>query len=384
MSAAVLTGIRIADLSHALAAPSATKLLADLGAEVIKVERIGTGDFTRQVTPWIFESFNRNKKSIAVDLKSDEGVEVVHRLVTDSDVFVQAFRPGVAKAMGLGHDRLAMLNPRLIYATFSGFGLDGPESQRRGFDGLLQAESGMVRLQNRILGSTGYVDQGAGLLLANAILAALLHRERTGEVNQVEISLLDTALYLQTAPILEFSVTGRQLDQVGHAARNATNAVFDAADGQLYIAVFFDDDWSALCSVLGHPEYATDPRFRTLADRGAHQDEIRAFVAAEMATHSRRYLIDEFERRGIVAGEVRDYPEVLSNAQVKATGAIETLPLTTGREGAFVRSPLRLSRFPDRSTRPAPQVGQDSAEVLASLGYDAEAQDRLRNSGVVG
>lgn len=383
MSAAVLAGIRIADLSHALAAPSGTKLLADLGAEVVKVERIGTGDFTRRLTPWVFESFNRNKKSIAVDLKSDEGVAVVHRLVAGSDVFVQAFRPGVAEAMGLGRDRLTALNPRLIYATFSGFGPDGPESQRRGFDGLLQAESGMVRLQNRIMGSTSFVDQGAGLLLANAILAALMRRERTGEVNHVEISLLDTALYLQTAPILEYSVTGHQLDQVGHAARNATNAVFDAADGQLYIAVFFDDDWAALCSVLGHPEYATDPRFRTLADRSAHPDEVRGFVAAEMARHPRRYLVDELERRGIVAGEVRDYGEVLSNAQVKATEAIETLPLTTGREGAFVRSPLRLSGFPDRSARPAPQVGQDTAEVLASLGYDADAQDRLRSTGVV-
>jgi CoA:oxalate CoA-transferase len=381
--AKVLDGIRIADLSHALAAPSGTKLLGDLGAEVVKVERIGAGDFTRRLVPWVFESFNRSKKSVAVDLKSAEGIDVVRRLVASSDVFVQAFRPGVAEAMGLGQDDLAALNPRLIYATFSGFGPDGPEAERRGFDGLLQAESGMVRLQDRILGSTSFVDQAAGLLLSNAILSALLHRERTGEVSHVHVSLLDTALYLQTAPILEYSVTGHQLDQTGHAERNPTNAVFAAADGQIYIAVFFDDEWAALCHVLGLGELVTDPRFLTLADRQANSAALRELVGPELARHPRRFLVEELEQRGIVAGEVRDYGEVLANAQVKASGSIQALPTASGAEGAFVRTPFRLSCFPDRSAAPAPRVGQNTLELLASLGYSDDEQAGLRARGVV-
>jgi CoA:oxalate CoA-transferase len=194
MNDTALQGFRVLDLSHALAAPSATKLLADFGAEVIKVEPPQKGDFTRSLTPWVFESFNRSKKSIAVDLKSTEGRDIVRDLARVSDVVVQSFRPGVVEEMGLGRDDLTALNPRLIYVSFSGFGQTGPDSARRGVDPILQAETGMALLQGGVLGSLSFVDAAAGLALTGAVLASLLKRERTGAVDHIEVNLLDVAM----------------------------------------------------------------------------------------------------------------------------------------------------------------------------------------------
>ncbi len=378
-----LEGFRILDLSHALAAPSATKLLGDFGAEVVKVEAPEKGDFTRTLVPWVFDSFNRNKKSIAIDLKSAEGQQIIRDLARVSDVVVQAFRPGVVESMKLARDDLAAINPRLIYVSFSGFGQTGADAHRKGVDALVQAETGMTLMQNGLLGSLSYVDAAAGLALSGAIMASLLKRERTGEVDHIEMSLFDVGMYLQTAPILECSVTGSMLDQVRHAARYPLSALFTAQDGPLYMGIYWDSDWRAWCELAGRLDLCDDPRFATGADRGMNAAALRAEVEAVLAEHPRRYWIDGLESSGVMAGEVRTHQELLASEQVRYHDSVEHLPTSRGAMGAYVRAPARLSGQARRTATPAPSVGEHSDAILEAAGISAETRDDLRRRGIV-
>ena len=230
------SGIRVIDLSHGLASPSASRVLAALGAEVIKIEMTGDGEFTRGMVPYVFRSHNRGKHSFAVDLKSPEGAELVRRLAATADVFVHGQRPGFVEKIGLDRERLTALNPQLIYAFVCGFGTTGPWAQRRAIDMLIQAESGLAAAQSGLLGNLSFVDTAAGLALSNGILAALLERATTGRVQHVEVSLLDTATYLQAAPLAEFSATGVSIDQDSYWNRYATVGLYESADGPIYVA----------------------------------------------------------------------------------------------------------------------------------------------------
>ena len=384
MNDAALEGFRVLDLSHGLAGPSATKLLADFGAEIIKVEPPQKGDFTRSLTPWVFDSFNRSKKSIAVDLKSTEGRDIVRDLARISDVVVQSFRPGVVEEMGLGRDDLASLNPRLIYVSFSGFGQTGPDSARRGIDPVLQAETGLALIQGGLLGSLSFVDSASGLALVGAVLASLLKRERTGIVEHVEVNLLDVAMYLQTAPILECSVTGKMLDQTGHASRYPLTGIFRAADGPLYMGLYWDADWVAFCELAGLPELSGDSRFATAADRSANVAELRERVNKILSARPRRDWIDGLEARGILAGEVRTHTELLAAEQVQVNDTVEHLPTSKGAIGAYVRSPAHVPGRARPTARPAPSVGQHTDAILDLIGISAEKKHDLHQRNVVG
>lgn len=379
-----LDGFRILDLSHALAAPSATKLLGDFGAEVIKVEVPEKGDFTRSLVPWVFDSFNRNKKSIAVDLKSPEGQQIVRDLAKVSDVVVQSFRPGVVETMGLGRDDLAAINPKLIYVSFSGFGQTGPDAERKGVDALLQSETGMALMQGGLLGSLSFIDQAGGLALSGAIMASLLKRERTGEIDHVEMTLFEVGLYLQTAPILECSVTGKMLDQTGHGSRYPLNGIFEAADGPLYMGLYWDNDWKDLCEIAGQPELCVDPRFATAADRGANLTELHAAVHELLSAHPRRFWIDALEARGVLAGEVRTHGEVLESDQVRRNKSIEHLPTSKGKTGAYVKAPAKVVGRDRPDATVAPKVGEHTDGILDLLGFTPEKKAELRQRGVIG
>lgn len=378
-----LEGIRILDLSHALAAPSATKLLGDYGAEVIKIEPPRKGDFTRTLVPWVFESFNRNKKSLAVDLKSEEGRAIVHDLARVSDVVVQSFRPGVVEAMGIGREDLSAINPRVIYVSFSGFGQSGPAADRKGVDALIQAETGLALAQGGLLGSLSFVDEAAGLAMASAILAALFKRERTGAVDHLEMTLFDIGLYLQTAPILECSVTGKMLDQVAHAARYPLSNIFQTADLPIYLGLYWDADWQTLCDIADRPDLASDPRFATNADRCANSAELQEAVNAMLSAHPRRFWIDALEKRGSMAGEVRTHSEVLNSDQVAQSNSIEYLETTRGERGAYVRAPAQIVGQERATARPAPQVGANTDEILELIGRSAEARADLKARNIV-
>jgi CoA:oxalate CoA-transferase len=378
----VLAGVRVLDLTAALAGPSATKILADLGAEVIKVEKPDGGDYTRVLMPYVFESHNRNKRSVAIDIKRPEGVALVKRIAATCDVLVQSMRPGAARAAGLGCEELARANPRLIYASVSAFGSSGADSQRRGVDGVAQAESGLAALQNGVLGNTSYVDTAAGLSLSQAILIALLKRERFGVTEPVAVNLLDTAVYMQAAPIAEFSVDGSLVDQARYPERHATVGVYQAADGPLYMAPYWDRDWRALCGVLGRPEWLTDPRFADRPGRGRNTRELRELLGSEFQRRPRREWVAALESRGILAGIVRSYAELLRHQQLAVNKTLDPHVLHDGRTAVFVRAPFRFGGEPLISQGPAPALGADTDELLEELGVSAGERRELYDSGV--
>ena len=379
----VLAGVRILDLTAALAGPSATKILADLGAEVIKVENPSGGDYTRTLMPYIFESHNRNKRSVAIDIKRPEGIALLKRIAATCDVLVQSMRPGAARAAGLGPDDLAKANPRLIYASVSAFGSSGPDSQRRGVDGVAQAESGLAALQNGVLGNTSYVDTAAGLSLSQAILIALLRRERFGIIEPVEVNLLDTAVYMQAAPIAEFSVDGIVADQVRYPARHSTAGVYQAADGPVYMAPYWDRDWRAVCDIVGRPEWLTDPRFAERSARSSNTAELRDLLEKEFRRRPRAQWVADLEARGVLAGIVRGYGELIHHPQLAVNKTLECHVLADGRTAIFVRAPFRFAGEPLVSESPAPALGAATDELLEELGVGPDERRALQESGVV-
>jgi crotonobetainyl-CoA:carnitine CoA-transferase CaiB-like acyl-CoA transferase len=234
-----------------------------------------------------------------------------------------------------------------------------------------------------VLGSLSFVDQAAGLTLANAVLAALFQRERTGLVEHVEANLLDTAIYLQSAPLLESSVTGNMLDQRKHASRYPMVGSYAAADGPLYVAGYRDPEWVAICEVLGHPELADDPRFATSDQRSTHAELIRELFTEGFATRPRAEWVSALEARGVLAGEIRTHAELLEFSQVAVNGSVERLELRDGREGAFARLPFRFAGRTPAPSVAAPDVGAHSDEILELAGFPPQERDRLRRTGAV-
>jgi len=377
-----LSGTRVIDLTNAIAGSSATRLLTDLGADVVKIEAPSGGDFTRALMPFIFQSHNRNKRSLAVDLRAQEGVALVHRLVGSADIFVQSLRPGAAAELGLDRATLQALNPRLIYASFSAFNPQGPSAPRRGVDAVTQAESGMVAMQGCLLGNLSYIDTTAGLALSHAILAALLNRDRTGQVDSIEVNLFDTALYMQSAPIAEFSVTGHLADQSAYLARFPVVGLFEASDGQVQVAAYYEHDWIALCNIIGRPELVQDERFREPRRRRIHVAELREIMNKEFQRQSRRHWVERLTDSGILCGAVRDYGEILSDMD----GAHQPVePIAIGaRVATCVRAPFRFNGAPVADTRPAPALGADTRAVLLDAGLLPAEINQLQRRGIIG
>jgi CoA:oxalate CoA-transferase len=377
------SGIRVIDLSHGLASPSATRILAELGAEVIKIEMSGDGEFTRGMVPYVFRSHNRGKRSFAVDLKNPEGAELVRRLAATADIFVHGQRPGFVEKIGLDRDTLTALNPKLIYAFVSGFGTTGPLAQRRAIDMLIQAESGLAAAQSGLLGNLSFVDTAAGLALSSGILAALLERAVTGRVQHVEVSLLDTATYLQAAPLAEFSRTGVSIDQDSYWDRYATVGLFESADGPVYVAGYWNKDWTAICTIIGRPEFITDPRYADPKSRGARADEVRAIVNDGFRDRSRDDLLAALEDSGVMAGALRSYREVLDSPQVKANGSFVEEIDQQGDTTLFARPPYRLVPDLQAETPGPPDPGDATVELLRGVGVPADEISRYLDAGVV-
>jgi CoA:oxalate CoA-transferase len=378
-----LAGARVVDLTNGFAGNSCAKLLADLGADVVKVESPGKGDFTRTLVPWVFQTFNRNKRSFAVDARHEDGRELVYRLIETADVFVQSLRPGAAEALGLGREAVTFCNPRIIHASLSGFGRTGPSSRRKAVDVVMQSESGLASIQGRVLTNTSFVDATAGLQLLAGILAALIKRDRTGQVDHVTVNLLDAALYLESVPLAEYSVTGKTIDPVAYVRRFPTVGVFDAADGPFFLAAYWDAQWDKVCALIGRGDLATDPRFRTGPDRSVNATALRADLAAEFQRRPRAEWIRALGDLDIMAASVNSFADVLADAQVQANDSLERLRLADGRDVAFVRPAFRLGE-PWQQSSPAPAIGADTAALLAELGVPEEERRRLTAEGVVG
>jgi CoA:oxalate CoA-transferase len=366
-STAPLAGFRVVDLTNGLAGTSCTKFLSSYGADVIKIENPDGGDMTRNLVPWVFETFNGGKRSLTVDLREKSGQDIVRRLATSSDVLVQSMRPGALEEIGLGRGELTAANPSLIYASFSAFGSSGPSSHRRGVDAVVQAESGLAEIAGRVMDNISVIDAAGGLALAQGILAALMLRERSGITEHVEVNLLDTAVYLQAALYTEFSATGGTLDQDSFDEIFPTVGTFDAADGPLYIAAYWQRDWATICDLLGRPELVEDARFGDAASRSANSSALREAINAELKKRPRREWVGDLERLGILAGERRSYAEVLADEQVQHNETFESVQLADEKTVSIPRSPIRLGGRPQPGLGAAPALGQDTDSILLSL-----------------
>ncbi len=393
----VLQGVRVLDLTRNIAGPYCAMILGDLGAEVIKVERPGGGDDTREWLPpaWngistTFLAFNRNKKSVAVDLDRDEGRDAILKIARRSDVLLESFRRGSLGRRGLDYERVRAENPRLVYCTITGFGTVGPHRDRPGYDPVLQAYSGIMSLTGEPGGRplrTGpsIVDNGTGMWAALGVVCALLARERTGRGAHVETSLLDTGVTWIGYHLLGYLATGRIPPPVGTTATMiAPYEGFATRDGYLQLAAGNDRIWARLCEVLELPALPSDPRFRTNSDRVAHRDELHEILEARFRTEGAAHWEEVLLAHGVPCSRVRTLADVATDPQVAALDLLKPVPHPAIPNLTMVDLPVAIDGRRAAAQVAPPAVGQHTDEVLADLGYSAGEIAALRERGVVG
>jgi len=377
-----LEGIRVCDLSQNLAGPFCTQILADLGADVIKVEPPG-GDPARDWGPpdWgedgtLFLVANRGKRSIVLDLKTEEGRTVLHRLAERSDIFVQALRPGVAGRLGCDAETIRGLRPDILYLSLSAYGPEGPLAKLPGYDPLMQAFSGIMSLTGEVDGEPvrvggSVVDFGTGMWGAVALLAALRERDRTGEGAELDVALMDTALTWVSYHLQGYLSTGQLPTRQGSGlASIAPYRSVATRDGSLMIAAANDGIFGRLCEALGVPEVAEDPRFRTNPDRVAHRREVEALMEEHTRTFTTDELFSLLVEHDVPCSPIQDASEVVDHPQVRAAGMIPEAPNPAVPGYRDVSLPLRMEGERPRAERPPPAPGQHTEEILRELGLE--------------
>ena len=402
-----LSGLRVLDLSRVLAGPWSAQILGDLGAEVIKVERPGSGDDTRNWGPpylkgpdgaselsAYFLSANRNKQSLAVDIASKKGQELVRKLVSESDIVLENFKVGGLKRYGLDYESLNSINPRLIYCSITGFGQDGPYARRPGYDFLIQAMGGLMSITGQPDGSPGagpvkvgvaMTDIMTGLYATIGILAALNHRERTGEGQHVETSLLDVQVASLANQAMNFLTSGTVPRRMGNAHPNIVPyEAFPTADGDMVLTVGNDEQFARLCDVLEHSEWASDERFKTNRARVANRKELVPRIRQATVMRTTDEWVGALERAGVPCGPVNTIDKVFSDPQVLARGMKRQLSHPTLGIVPTVGNPLKFSLTPVEYRSAPPLLGEQSKGVLDSvLRMSPNGIDALLGEGVV-
>ncbi len=391
-----LSGLRVLDLTRVLAGPYCTMVLADLGAEVIKVEVPGRGDDARHFGPFVgpesayFMSLNRNKKSVALNLKHERGRQVFLKLVRRADVLVENFRPGTMDKLGLGYGRLSAENPALVYAAISGFGHTGPYRTKPAYDIVVQGMGGIMSITGhpggpptRVGASIG--DITAGLFGAVGILAALRERERTGRGRFVDVAMLDCQVAILENAIARYEVSGEVPGPIGNRHPSITPfTAVEASDGYLIIAVGNDALWEKFCRLVGREDLLDDPRFRTNQDRTENWDELEPLLADIFSTRTVQEWLSALGDAGIPCGPINTIDRVVSDPQVRARGMIVTVDHPDAGPVKMAASPVKLAPPPPCHYRPSPRLGEHTREVLAALaGLAEEELDELERQGVV-
>ena len=395
-----LAGIRVLDLSRVLAGPWCTQLLADLGAEVIKIERPGVGDDTRHWgPPWhgegdervaaYFLSTNRGKKSAAIDFSQPEGAALVRKIAETSDVVVENFKVGGLRKFGLDAETLRAANPRLIVASITGFGQDGPYAERAGYDFIIQGMGGMMSITGLPDDQPGggplrvgvaVVDLFTGMYTATAILAALFRRERTGEGANVDMALFDTQLAVLANQVSNALVSGKDPPRQGNTHPNIVPyQPFAAADKPLIVAVGNDRQFARLAEICGHPEWAGDDRFATNAARVANREEIVWLVSECIRRKPADEWFEKLEAAGIPAGPINTISQALADVQAQHRGMVRTMAGLS-----VMGSPVRIDGDRADTDLPPPALGEHTNDVLAEYLQDASDIERLRSAGVIG
>lgn len=403
-----LSHIRVLDLSRVLAGPWAGQILADLGADVIKVERPGCGDDTRAWGPPFLQnpagqnttetayylSANRNKQSVTIDFTRPEGQRLVRELAAKSDIVIENFKVGGLAAYGLDYETLNAANPRLIYCSITGFGQSGPYASRPGYDFMIQALGGLMSLTGIAEGEEGagpvkvgvaLTDILTGLYSTTAILAALAHRDQGGNGQYIDMALLDVQVACLANQAMNYLTTGVAPGRLGNAHPNIVPyQSFPTADGDLILTVGNDSQFRKFAGVAGQPQWADDPRFVTNKLRVAHRAELIPLIRQATVFKPTGWWVAELERAGVPCGPVNDLAQVFADPQVVARGLAIELPHALGGRVAQVASPIRLSETPVEYRRAPPLLGEHTDQVLqALLGMSSEEVASLRADGVL-
>jgi formyl-CoA transferase len=390
-----LSGLRVLDLTQVMAGPFSTMLLADLGADVVKVEPPG-GDSTRQMpgavgtdTP-AFNAVNRGKRSIVVNLKTPQGRDIVTRVALASDILVENYRPGVMDSLGLGYDALSSNNPRLIYASVSGYGQTGPSRQKGGFDLIAQGVSGIMSVTGNpggppVKAGIPLTDLGAGLFAVVGILAALEHRHRTGVGQRIDTSLVDSGVALSVWEATEYFSGAGVPAALGSAHRmNAPYQAVRCADGYITLGGANERLFRKICDVLGHPEWTTDPEFADNASRVRHREALADRIEEITSSRPRDHWLALFEANDIPCGPINDYSQVFADAHVRARDMVVDVEHPTLGRIRSLGSPIKMSATPPDVRRCAPLLGEHTDLVLGELGLSAVEISALRAAAVVG
>ena len=407
---AALDGIKVLDLSRVLAGPWCTQILADLGADVVKIERPGVGDDTRHWGPPFlkddqgrdtdqasyFSCCNRNKRSVTVDMATAEGQALLTQMAREADILVENFKTGGLKQYGLDYKSLRALNPRLIYCSVTGFGHDGPHAMRAGYDLMIQATTGMMSITGRPDEEAGggplrvgvaLTDLFTGVYASSAILAALNVRHATGEGQHIDMALLDVGMAILANQASGFLNTGKAPTRQGNTHPSlAPYQDFRTADGSMLLAIGNNGQFERFCEAAGHGDWAKDPRFLTNPLRVRHREVLIPMMEEVTRTRSTAEWIALLEDKAVPCGPINDIAQAFEDEQVKARQLAVFLPREAGdgiAQLGSVASPLRLQSTPPVLRRAPPALGQHTDEVLAEMGLDAARIAALRDGGVI-
>ena len=403
-----ISHVRVLDLSRVLAGPWASQTLADLGAEVIKVERLGTGDDTRAWGPPFLNdgeghptqesayylSTNRGKKSIAIDFTQPEGQELVRQLVAKSDILLENFKVGGLAKYGLDYQSLKGINPGLIYCSITGFGQTGPYRHRAGYDFLLQGMGGLMSITGEPDGAPGggpmkagvaIVDLFTGMYATTAILAALAHRERCGQGQHIDLSLLDVQVATLANQAANYLTSDQSPSRMGNTHPNIVPyQAFETGDGHIILAVGNDQQFRKLCTVAGHPELAEDKRYTTNAARVCNRADLEAHLKEVFKQRTSAEWIGELEQAGVPCGPINNLEQVFADPQVRHRGMRIELPHRLAGNVSLVGSPMKFSATPVMYEQGPPTLGEHSRAVLEELlGLGEEEIRKLHNAGIV-
>jgi crotonobetainyl-CoA:carnitine CoA-transferase CaiB-like acyl-CoA transferase len=392
-----LSGLRVLDLSRVLAGPWAAQVFGDLGAEIIKIERPGTGDETRTWGPpylkdqdgndtadaAYFLAANRNKQSVCVDFTRPEGQDIIRKLAAKSDIFLENFKVGGLKQYGLDYEQMRKVNPRLIYCSITGFGQTGPYAPRAGYDFLIQGMGGLMSLTGRKDGEPGEGPQKVGVALTDiltglysviSVLAALNHRHLTGQGQHIDLALLDVQVTSLANQNMNYLTTGHAPVRMGNAHPNIVPYQdFPTADGNMILAVGNEGQFSALCRVLGHPEWAQDERFSTNAMRVKHRETVIGLLSSVTRTRPTSAWVEACEGAGVPCGPINDLDAVFNDPHIRARGLQVTIPHPAAGMMPMVGSPIRMSETPVAYRSAPPLLGEHTIDVLENtlgLGRD--------------
>ena len=391
-----LEGVRVLELAHLIAGPTGGMYLADMGADVIKVESREAPDASRSVygitragEGILHLTVNRNKRALCLDLQKPAGRATFYRMVKTADVVLEGYRNGVAERLGIDYATLAPMNPRLVYCSVSAFGPEGPWRDKPGLDALAQAVGGLMAVTGEVNGGPALVgapvvDTIGGLLAAQGILLALIGRGRTGQGQKVDVSLLDGVLLSHLARLAVYHETGIPLGRYGSGHPNLVPyQAFRASDGWIFVAVWRDATWGPFCATIGQPDLAADPRFATSADRVTHRKELEPLIESMLLTRTVEEWMAALSPLDVLCAPVNDYTQLVRHPAVLATGMIVEQEHPRAGRITTMANPVKLEKTPGTIRTGAPALGEHSRDILQEAGLTSAEIDGLAADGVI-